>query len=205
MTERWGDGSPRGLAVAPAARRASLGRGARERILAAATELFARQGFNATAVNDLHRAARVSKRTLYQHFGSKDDLILAYLAANGRAGPAAAVLGREDLTARTRLLELFTALADPATVVPDPLLAVAAEFPSRDHRVHLAAADAAGRFSDQLGALAREAGAREPERTARRLVTIYDGACARMLVEDVATVVSDSYGMAAAVLREAID
>jgi AcrR family transcriptional regulator len=191
--------------MAPAGRRASLGRGARERILTAAAELFARQGFNATGVNDLHKAARVSKRTLYQHFQSKDDLIIVYLAQYGRAGPTAALLRRDDLTPRTRLLELFTALADPATVVPDPLIAAAAEFPSRAHRVHQAVTAQAEHFTQRLTALARAAQAPDPERTARRLATLYDGACSRMLVDDVATVVSDAYAMAAAILREAID
>ncbi|HWD68670.1 MAG TPA: helix-turn-helix domain-containing protein [Solirubrobacteraceae bacterium] len=191
--------------MAPAGRRASLGRGARERILTAAAELFARQGFNATGVNDLHKAARVSKRTLYQHFQSKDDLIIVYLAQYGRAGPTAALLRRDDLTPRTRLLELFTALADPATVVPDPLIAAAAEFPSRGHRVHQAVTAQAEHFTQRLTALARAAQAPDPERTARRLATLYDGACSRMLVDDVATVVSDAYAMAAAILREAID
>jgi AcrR family transcriptional regulator len=191
--------------MVPAGRRASLGRGARERILAAAAELFARQGFNATGVNELHRAARISKRTLYQHFESKDDLIVAYIVGYGRTGPTAALLAREDLTARSRLLELFTALADPATVVPDPLLAAAAEFPQRDHRVHEAARLRGLQFTDTLAGLARAAHARDPERTARRLTMLYDGACGRLLVEDVAVVVSDAYALAAAILRDAID
>jgi AcrR family transcriptional regulator len=126
--------------MAPVGRRDSLGRGARDRILAAAAELFVRQGFNATAVNELHRAARVSKRTLYQHFGSKDDLIVAYVLLYGRTGPVEALLNREDLAPRTRLLELFTALAGPQSIVPDPILAAAVEFPNRMHPVHLAAA-----------------------------------------------------------------
>lgn len=191
--------------MAPAGRRASLGRGARERILKAAAELFARQGFNATGVNELHKAARVSKRTLYQHFESKDDLIIAYLAEYGRTGPTAALLAREGLAPRSRLLELFTALADPATIVPDPLVAAAAEFPTRGHRVHEAVRDRAQLFTEQLTALARAARAPDPERTARRLATLYDGACSRMLVDDVAMVVSDAYAMAASILREAID
>jgi AcrR family transcriptional regulator len=191
--------------MVPAGRRGSLGRGARERILTAAAELFARQGFNATGVNELHKAARVSKRTLYQHFDSKDDLILAYIAGYGRTGPTAALLARDDLTARSRLLELFTALADPATVVPDPLLAATTEFPQRDHRVHQAASLRARQFTDTLTDLARAAGARDPERTARRLAMLYDGACSRLLVEDLATVVADAYALAAATLRDAID
>ena len=185
--------------------RGSRGRGARDRILAAAAALFARQGFNATSINELRAAARVSKRTLYQHFDAKDDLILAYLSAYARTGPTDAVLGREDLAARTRLLELFTALADPESVIPDPILAAAAEFPDREHPVNRAAAAQAQRFSDRLTALARAAGARDPERTARRLATLYDGACCRLLVEDAAAVVADVYPMAAAILRDAVD
>lgn len=191
--------------MAPAGREGSLGRGARDRILGAAAELFTRQGFNATGVNELHAAARVSKRTLYQHFASKDELILAYLAVHARRGPTETVLGREDLAPRTRLLELFTALADPATVVPDALIAAGAEFPDREHPVHRAVAEHARRFGERLTALARAAGAREPERTARRLATLYDGACCGLLVEETATVVADAYAMAAAILRDAID
>ncbi len=191
--------------MAPAGRGGSLGRGARDRILAAAGELFARQGFNATRINELHAAARVSKRTLYQHFDSKDDLILVYLATYARTCPTEAVLSREDLAPRTRLLEIFTALADPESVVPDPIVAAAAEFPDREHPVHQAATEQAQRFIGRLSGLARAAGARDPERTARRLATLYDGACCRLLLEDVATVVADVYVMAAAILREAID
>lgn len=197
--------------MAPAARggspgrAGSLGRGARDRILAAAAELFGRRGFNATSINELRAAARVSKRTLYQHFESKDDLILAYLAEYARSGPIDAVLGREDLAARTRLLELFTALADPRSALPDPLVAAATEFPDPAHPVHEAARERAQRFGERLSALARAAGAHDPERTARRLVTLYDGACCRLLVENVALVVSDTYAMATAILRDAID
>ena len=191
--------------MAPARAGGSLGRGARDRILGAAAELFATRGFNATSINDLRAAARVSKRTLYQHFATKDDLIAAYLAAYARTGPAEAVLEREDLAPRTRLLELFTALAEPRSVVPDPLLAAAVEFPDPEHPLHREAAARAELFGDRLTALARAAGARDPERTARRLVTLYGGACCRMLVEDDATVVADVYPMAAAILREAVD
>jgi len=134
-----------------------------------------------------------------------EDLIVAYLADYSRTAPAAAVLGREDLAPRTRLLEIFTALADPRTTVPDPLLAAAAEFPDREHRVHRAAREHAERFTEQLTGLARGAGARDAERTARGLVTLYGGASCRLLLEDVTAVVAEVYPMAAALLRDAID
>ncbi len=181
------------------------GRGARERILRAAGELFASRGFNATRINDLHVAAHVSKRTLYQHFDSKDELILAYLQERDRSGPIETLLAREDLAPRARLLELFTALADPASIVPDPFLAAAVEFPDPQHPVHRAASERAALFTERLAALARAAGARDPEQTARRLVLLHDGAASRALLQDPGAIVADAYPVAAAILRDAIE
>ncbi|MGZ4193985.1 MAG: helix-turn-helix domain-containing protein, partial [Solirubrobacteraceae bacterium] len=53
----------------------SGGRGARGRILAAARVLLHRHGITATGVAELGAAAHVSKRTLYQHFAGKDQLV----------------------------------------------------------------------------------------------------------------------------------
>ena len=47
----------------------------RRRILDAAYGLFWRQGFLRVAMDDIATRANVTKRTLYQHFSSKDDLI----------------------------------------------------------------------------------------------------------------------------------
>jgi len=60
----------------------------RERILAAAKELFYRHGINAVGVEAIADAALTNKMTLYRHFKSKDELIVAYareLAAEGGA------------------------------------------------------------------------------------------------------------------------
>ena len=75
--------------MAPPSGERSLGRGSRTRILAAAKTLFGRQGFNATSINELRAEARVSKRTLYQQFVSKDELVLAYLDESERTGRVA--------------------------------------------------------------------------------------------------------------------
>ena len=53
----------------------------RKRILKAATDLFYAKGIRAVGVNAIASAAGVTKRTLYQHFDSKDELIVAYLEA----------------------------------------------------------------------------------------------------------------------------
>jgi AcrR family transcriptional regulator len=53
--------------------------GARERILATAYELFARRGVRDVGVDEVVERAGVAKATLYRHFPSKDDLVIAFL------------------------------------------------------------------------------------------------------------------------------
>jgi AcrR family transcriptional regulator len=53
--------------------------GARERILETAYELFARRGIRAVGVDEVIERAGVAKATLYRHFASKDDLVIAFL------------------------------------------------------------------------------------------------------------------------------
>ena len=184
----------------------SLGRGARERILAAAETLFAERGINATSMNDLHVEARVSKRTLYQHFAGKDELVLAVLAAAQQRGGTATVLARSELAPRARLLELFTALEQlPRPLRGDPFVNAAVEFPDPSHPAHRAAAEHGRWLRQRLTDLARAAGARDPEQVGRRLALLYDGAAIRAFVDDDPASTADAYAIAAAILRDAID
>ena len=82
------------------------GRGARERILSASQQLFRDQGINSTGMDQLCAVAEVSKRTLYQHFPGKDELIAEHLR---RFDPdiLPEVFDRADLTPRERLLAAF--------------------------------------------------------------------------------------------------
>src|SRR5215210_8149780 len=52
---------------------------ARERLIAAADELFSRDGIAATPVDEAIRRANVATATLYHHFDGKDALVAAYL------------------------------------------------------------------------------------------------------------------------------
>src|ERR1700750_711248 len=82
------------------------GRGARERILSASQQLFREQGINCTGMDQLCASAQVSKRTAYQHFTGKDELVAEYLR---RFDPDVmpGVFDRTDLTPRERLLAAF--------------------------------------------------------------------------------------------------
>jgi AcrR family transcriptional regulator len=55
----------------------------RVQLVAMALEMFARQGFHATSMNDIADAAGVTKPVLYQHFVSKRELYLALLEETG--------------------------------------------------------------------------------------------------------------------------
>jgi AcrR family transcriptional regulator len=58
---------------------AEAGAGARERILDASYELFSQRGIRAVGINEVIERAGVATATLYRHFPSKDELVLAFL------------------------------------------------------------------------------------------------------------------------------
>jgi AcrR family transcriptional regulator len=57
----------------------SAGPGARERILDAAYDLFSRNGIQAVGIDAVISRSGVARQTLYRHFASKQDLVLAFL------------------------------------------------------------------------------------------------------------------------------
>src|SRR5712691_6486238 len=79
-----------------------------ERILAAADKLFYTQGIRAVGVDAVAAEARVSKRTLYNHYPSKDALIAAYLTARFKhIAPSDAPAREQILGAFDRLERMF--------------------------------------------------------------------------------------------------
>ncbi|MGW2411731.1 TetR/AcrR family transcriptional regulator [Streptomyces tubercidicus] len=160
------------------------GRGGRERILAAAAQLFAVQGINATGMEQVAEQAPVSKRTLYAHFRTKSDLVIAHLqdlASTGHTLESA--LTREDVPARERILGLFAQpAADAAPVRGCPFIDAAAEFPDPQSAVHSYAREQKLLMVRLVTALVTELGCREPAALAEQLVTLADGAASRAMV-----------------------
>lgn len=78
----------------------------REQILDVSVQVFARNGFHSTSMNDVAEAAGVTKPVLYQHFDSKQDLYLALLDEAGnrlRSAITKAVSGVESGKEQTEL------------------------------------------------------------------------------------------------------
>jgi AcrR family transcriptional regulator len=149
------------------------GRGARERILGAAQHLFRDQGINGTGIDQLCAVAKVSKRTLYDHFGGKDELIAEYLRLFD-PDVLAEVFDRADLTPRERLLAVFD-IRSPLC----PFIAAAVEIPDSGHPARRLARDYKQAFAARLTDAAREAGAADPEQLGEQLALLLDGASAR--------------------------
>src|ERR1700759_3790479 len=152
------------------------GRGARQRILDAAAELFYREGINATGVERLAAKSSVSKRTLYQHFPSKTAVIEEYLRSieQNVADSALSRADAGDETPRARLLAVFEA-------------PMARGGPLRGCPFHNAAVEAAGgmpgvqeivrankrAFIGTLTELAKQAGAADPQLLGNELGVLY--------------------------------
>jgi AcrR family transcriptional regulator len=160
---------------------------ARERLLAAANELFYKEGVHTVGIDRVIERAGVAKATLYSAFGSKDGLIKAYLRTRHevRRVKMAEGLARYD-TPRERLLGVFDVLGESfqspgfhgcafvnasAEANPgSPILEVSAEYRGWVR----------GLFTD----LAKDADAADPELLARQMVLLYDGASIAARMDD---------------------
>ena len=173
------------------------GRGARERILNASQRLFRDQGINGTGIDQLCAVAGVSKRTLYQHFAGKDELIAEYLR---RFDPDVLpeVFDRTDLTPRERLLAVFD-IHSPLC----PFIGAAVEIQDPDHPARVHARDYKKAFADRLTDAAREAGAANPEQLGEQLALLLDGASARSRVLNTETLATAA-AIAAVLIDNAI-
>ena len=158
----------------------------RQRILDAAYGLFWRQGFLRVSIDDIAARAGITKRGLYQHFRSKDDLIAAALAHSSQLA-IARLTGFRRPTKRDELIDsFFTELADWAStpkwsgggftrVVVE--LADQRGHPARAiARKHKAAVEAW--LADGLSA----ARVRSPIDRAREVMLLMEGAMALMLI-----------------------
>ena len=175
------------------------GRGARERILAASRQLFSEQGINSTGMDQLCAVAQVSKRTAYQHFAGKGDLVAEYLRRHD-PDTMPEVFDRTDLTPRERLLAAFDVPAGVTSGITPlcPFIAAAVEISDPDHPARVRTHDYKESVAARFAATAREAGARDPERLGEQLALVLDGASARTRALDTETL--DTAAAIAAIL-----
>lgn len=150
-----------------------------ERILAAADKLFYRQGIRAIGVDTVAAEAGVSKRTLYNHYPSKDALIAAYLMARFKQLPPSDAPAREQLLGAYGRIERM--LAD-GSFRGCPYVNAVTEIGDARHP----AAAIAVQFKEQRRlwycALLERLGARNADALATQLQILFEGALSMALV-----------------------
>ncbi|MCI3242131.1 MULTISPECIES: TetR/AcrR family transcriptional regulator [Streptomyces] len=154
----------------------------KDRLLDAAAELFYRDGVS-IGVEALCRTAGVSKRSMYQLFASKDEVLAASLERRAPGYAAQLQPGPDDAhTPRERILYVFEK-AEKMSVEPDyqgcPFLAALVELKDPEHPASLVAREAKEQLQEAFRTQAELGGARDPELLARQLMLVFDGASAR--------------------------
>ena len=161
---------------------ASGSRPARDRLLDAASELFYEQGVHTVGIDTIIERAGVAKASLYSAFGSKEELVRAYLEAR-HASRRATVLAEMALhdDPRRKLLALFDVLV--TTVKQPEFRGCAFANASAESGPDSAAAEVTRKAREWLlGVLAEQAtalGVADPTDLARQLTLLYDGALAQ--------------------------
>ena len=159
---------------------------ARERLLAAADELFYGEGINTVGIDRVIAHAGVAKASLYKAFGSKDELIRVYLDRRhaARVAKVTGDLGKYP-TAAAKLRGFFHDLAarmqEPSYHVC-AFIRASAEIPVCD-LIREGAAVSRGWTRELFTGLARDAGVRDAAGLAAQLVVVYDGAGVAALME----------------------
>ena len=179
---------------------------ARERLLSAASELFYAEGVHTVGIDRVIERAGVAKASLYNTFGSKDELVRVYL--EGRHAVIAARIARyieRYADPRDKLLGVFEAQGE---LFAEPgfrgcaFVSASAESPGQ--AVSRAADDYRGWVRGLLTALAGDAGAPEPEKLGRQLHMVYDGASLSSRMDRDRTAAADARSAAETLLDAAL-
>jgi AcrR family transcriptional regulator len=147
---------------------------ARERILESAYELFSRRGIRGVGIDEVIERAAVAKATLYRHFSSKDELVIAFLERREEVwtrGRVEAGARSRGTTAEESLLAIFDVFDewfhedgfDGCSFINTLL-----ETADLEHPVGQASAVHLENIRDILRSLATEAGLRDPDAFARK-------------------------------------
>jgi AcrR family transcriptional regulator len=159
---------------------------ARRRLLDTATRLFYAAGIHAVGIDRIIAEAGVAKATFYNHFPSKDDLVVAYIEEQDRLGRAA-VAALPKRPPREMIAAIMGRISD-AVVAGGwrgcPFLNAAAEYPDPTSPVRRAIDARRVWYHDSLQNLLAAAGDSAPSVTASLLVAVSDGLLESAYLDD---------------------
>jgi AcrR family transcriptional regulator len=180
---------------------------ARERLLAAADELFYEEGVRTVGIDRVIEQAGVAKASLYNSFGSKEALIRAYLDQRGSRiiDRILAYIARYE-SPRERMLGVFEAQAELAAESGYrgcAFVRASAEAHPGD-QVEQVTAGYRARIRQLFTDLAEQAGACDPADLGRKLHLLYDGGSLSARMDHDPTAYTFSRAAAEAVLDAAL-
>ena len=158
-----------------------MGASRRDHLVETALKLFGRDGFHATGIDRILAEAGCAKMTLYNHFRSKDELILTALRRRDELfrNWFVRAVERRAGTPRERLLATFDVLQEWFET-PDfngcMFINASAEFGDPGDPIHAAAAEHKRLILGYFRELAAAAGAVECDQLAEGLVLLMEGA-----------------------------
>lgn len=153
----------------------------RDELVHKALQAFYRNGFHATGMDALVAETGISKTSMYKHFRSKEDLILAVLRLRDEVFRNRVYRRIEELadTPRDQLIAMFDELQE---WFDDPdfrgcmFIKASSEYQDRDHPIHKQSAEHKRMLETHFAGLARAAGLAQPEQLARQLLLLAEGA-----------------------------
>lgn len=152
----------------------------KDKVFQTAARMFYQHGYRAIGVDTLAAESGIGKMTLYRHYPTKDDLIVAYLKdSNDLFWRNFEQITKDAPSPREKLLAFFKSLQEyvqsPACY-GCPFLNVATEYPETDYPGHQVAIDHKQSVRARFRQLAKEAGAKKPDVLADQLFLLMDGA-----------------------------
>jgi AcrR family transcriptional regulator len=151
----------------------------KDKLLQTAIRLFYEEGYRAIGVDTIAAESGIGKMTLYRHFPSKDDLLLAYLKdRNEGFWNNFEQVTQDAPTAREKLLAFFEFLQNfvqSPMCHGCPFLNLATEYPEKAYVGHQLAIEHKQSVRVRFRQLAKEAGAMKPDILADQLFLLMDG------------------------------
>ena len=177
----------------------------RERIIAAATEIFYAQGLRGVSAEKIIARVGITKVTFYRHFPTKEDLIVAYLERRAQWERDAIASAREAADKAPDVFRIVAQAIGVESCSPGfrgcPFINAAAEYPDPQHPVRQVVDGHRRWFKQTIQDLLDEMDVPGSARVADQLVMLRDGAMVSGYLSDPSVVADALYDAGRAVIE----
>jgi len=182
----------------------------RDELIQKALKIFYRDGFHATGMDKLVKETGISKTSMYNHFRTKEDLILAALRLRDELFRNRMYRRVEELSddPRGQLEALFTSLDEwfhSEEFKGCMFIKASGEYPLHGTPIHNISAEHKTLVQSYIEEIATKAGARDPETLAKHLMLLKEGAIITAHMHGPAGVADDALSAARILIKEQIN